>query len=286
MHGLHCRRVRHFLAAGLLVLAPALAHAQSPTTVADIEIYQGTRKVAPKPVDPTTVPKVAAVVAATLQDATSSAIASTGTVIGRILDRSVPKWEAPRLPVVVNITLPQPSPAASPVMTAGGFQPVAVGGVGTPGLLPWAYANTARDATPATPREEPKPTVIIVREPAPVPVAAVAALPEPTGIRISNETLLLALGGVVIAAGVVLLRSRTPVAATATTVAKPAVPHATIRGFDVGPLPETMEKFDIGPSYAEEVAQNKADEKAGEAAVLQHILNQNLTMRAEMGSDN
>ncbi len=273
MHGQHRNRVPSFLAVGLLAVVPTVGFAQTPTTVADIEIYQGTRKVSPKLLDAAAGPKAAAALASTLQDATHSALASTGNVIARILDRSMPKWEAPRLPVVVNITLPQP--AGSPMMTAGGIQQVAASGSGTPGLLPWAYANAVRDAVPP-PREESKPTVIIVREAAPA-----VALPEPAGVRISTETLLVALGGILVGLGAMLWRSRTP----ATAVAKPPATHATIRGLDIGPLPDTAEKFDLGPTYAEGLAHEKATEKAGETAILQHILEQNLTMRAEIASD-
>lgn len=281
----------------LLILAAssilgATAQADSP----EIEVYVGTRKVAPlpkPPADPAAGPRALATAAQSLQSATGSALDSVGRLVNRTLERAVPKWDLPSIPVVVNITLPQtPAPTASPIVAAGGFHPTGfTGSTGssTPGLLPWVNANAVHELVPlrGEPREEPKPTVIVVRENA-------AALPaEASGIRLSSEVLIatVAFFGMALIGTVLAVAGRTPKSTWNVFGRRPEpipVPvregHVDVGGRDAGPLPLTAEKFDLGPTYSEQLAQEQATIQAGENAMLQFILDQNLTMRAELAN--
>lgn len=275
MHALIAGR-RAVVLAALLGLAPVAA-AESPADA--IEIYHGARKVAPlpkPPADPAAGPRAVAAVAATVEDATRAALQSTGSALGRLIDRGVPKWDAPRLPVVVNVTVPQPPAPAPPVMVAGGFQPTAgvAAGSAPPALLPWAYT---RDVTP---REEPKPQVIVIREAAPAVAPALVPEPRPEagGVRLSAEALAAVFGSALVAALVALLWRVRPRAAGPAPV--PAQ-HLSIRGLDAGAMPPAQ-AFEIGPTYAEQAAEEQAAAAAGETALLQHILDQNLALRAEL----
>lgn len=278
MHGSRHRLVALALAA----LVGSVARAETP----EIEIYVGTRKVAPLPKpssDPTAGPRAVASVAHALQSATGSALDSAGKVMTRMLERAVPKFELPHVPVVVNVTLPPPAaPAPSPIVAAGGFHQTGFAGSSgavAPGLLPWVNANSPRELTPvrSEPREEPKPTVIVVREAAPM-------LPQDTtGIKLSTEHLLAiaACFGIALVFTVLAIAWRAPRSARSAP-ATIREGHLVVGGRDAGPLFATAEKFELGPTFAEQRVQEQAATQAGETAMLQFILDQNLVLRAEL----
>jgi hypothetical protein len=270
----------------LLALAATIGmDGGSRADASEIEVYVGTRKVLPKPMpDPTAGPRAVAGLVDTLRTATGSAIDSAGKITTRMLERAIPRWELPSVPVVVNITLPSSMPAPSPIVPAGAYQTSGFGGSsGTPGLLPWVKAGATHELVPvrSEPREEPKPTVIVVREAAP------AILPtEAPGVRLSNEILLatVAFFGIALVGTILVATSR----AAAARNRKPepivvAAGHVAVGGRDAGPMPQA-EKFDLGPTYSEQMVQSQVAQKAGEDAMLMNILEQNLTLRSELAN--
>ena len=48
--------------------------------------------------------------------------------------------------------------------------------------------------------------------------------------------------------------------------------------YNAGPVPETAEKFDLGPTYHDDVAAKKQAEVRNNDAVVQFILDQNLAL--------
>lgn len=283
MHGYRLR----LLALASSALLGQGVRAETP----EIEIYVGTRKVSPlpkPPADPAAGPRAVAAMAHTIQSATGSALDSTGRVVHRLLERAVPKWELPQVPVVVNITVPPapiPAPIPSPIVAAGGFHQMGfTGSTGsaTPGLLPWVNSKAVHELVPvrSEPREEPKSTVIVLRETA----APLPAMPvEAPGLKLSNEVLVAtaAFFGFALIGTVLVAAVRSP-RATRTVPAGIRAGHMAVGGCDAGPLPLTAEKFDLGPSYAEQVVQEQAAVQASESAMLQFILDDNLTLQAEL----
>ena len=55
--------------------------------------------------------------------------------------------------------------------------------------------------------------------------------------------------------------------------------------YQMGPLPETAERFDIGPSYHEELLQKKHDEESSRTAVVAQILSQNTALFDEIAKE-
>ena len=287
MHGYRLR----LLALASSALLGQGVRAETP----EIEVYVGTRKVSPlpkPPADPAAGPRAVASAAHALQTATGSALDSAGRVVNRLLERTVPKWELPQVPVVVNITLPPtPAPAPSPIVAAGGFHQTGFtgsSGSATPGLLPWVNAKAVHELVPvrSEPREEPKPTVIVVREAAP----ALPALPaEAPGVKLSSEVLIatVAFFGMALIGTILAVAGRSSKSSWSFFGRRPEPSpvregHVAVGGRDAGPLPPTAEKFDLGPTYSEQLVLEQATIQAGENAMLQFILDQNLTMRAEL----
>jgi hypothetical protein len=52
--------------------------------------------------------------------------------------------------------------------------------------------------------------------------------------------------------------------------------------YSAGPVPETAEKFDLGPNYQDEQKQKKQVEEASNQAAVEFILNQNLALLAAL----
>jgi hypothetical protein len=52
--------------------------------------------------------------------------------------------------------------------------------------------------------------------------------------------------------------------------------------YNAGPLPETAEAFEIGPSYHEELHQKKQTEEANNQAAVEFLLTQNLALLAAL----
>ncbi len=268
----------------LALAASALLGGGLRADTPEIEVFVGTRKVLPKPKpapDPTAAPRAVAGLVDSLRAGTVSAIDSATKVSARLLERAVPRWELPTVPVVVNVTLPPAPPAPSPIVPAGAFHSSGFGGsTGTPGLLPWVKANATHELVPVRnePREDSKPTIIVVRDAS--PLAA-----EAPGVRLSNELLLAtaAFFGVALVGTILVATTRSAARRPRPIPLAVAAGHVAVGGRDAGPMP-AAEPFDLGPTYAEQVVQLKVAEKAGEDAMLLNILDQNLSLRAELAA--
>jgi hypothetical protein len=135
------------------------------------------------------------------------------------------------------------------------------------------------------------PTVVVIREVAPevqrveIPVAS-PTLPEPRGIVMTPELMIAAGFGVLglmftLAAWMRTFRYDRPVLAT---VAAPPIGPTLADGvrlqgkYNAGPVPETAEKFDLGPTYHDELNETKQIEVRNNEAVVQFILDQNLAL--------
>ncbi len=159
-----------------------------------------------------------------------------------------------------------------------------------PGSLTPAGVSASTAATMATP-----PTIVVVRESASdraaAPEAAVPASPG-QGLFLTTENLVaLAVAGFGFLFGIAAMalgRRRTTVAPKAAEplfVPAPEIDPNAIRlmgDLNAGPLPDTAERFDVGPTYLDEVKQKKQVEEANNSAAVEFILNQNLAMLAAM----
>lgn len=144
-------------------------------------------------------------------------------------------------------------------------------------------------ATPATPTA---PTVVVIREPnadaRPAPALPVAAEPA-RGVTLSTE-MLLGIGIGVAGLGFGFAGWRRRAASAAAARLNPPMPLGPMGGdgmllmgkYNAGPCPTSAEKFDLGPSYADEQREKKKTEEQNQQAVLEFILNQNLALHAEL----
>jgi hypothetical protein len=250
-----------------------------PTSV---EVFHGTRKIEPKPVDfkPTT--DAISTLSRHVSSASAEAWDSSHRYFAKLIERNSPKWDSFRSPVVVTVSVPPTIIQQVPVRTEGTIQPTSFAGAttssATPGYLPWV--NASRDVTPQPNAESAKQTVIVIRQ----------AAPETNPGKLSPEMVLVAVGcflvsmSCVIVALLVALRVRSTNPAIVPKESRSVVRdgHLAVAGWDAGPMPESAQKFDIGPSYADQLADQKRVEHENENAMIQHILDQNLLLHAEL----
>jgi hypothetical protein len=288
-------RIRRWVAVSVGVVgSTAVAVGQAPTPPATPEIYYGTTRINPptpepppaKPVeDPTILPAAArllvgpvtpeapagaplATMMSASRDATEASIAAAKNTLKSLFDRMTVMAEPKRLPLLkVSHTTP-----AMP-------EPVIAG--------------------PAS-----QPTVIVVREPASAPAVAPMVQPvvvetraeAPAAAQWSPESLI-AIG--VSAAGllstlmlwgrvgrgsqqqpVVVYAGSAPMPTAAPPAPVPAKPAGAtlLDGYAVGPLPESAETFEIGPTYADERKMKLETEERNKDAMALHVLDQNLAL--------
>jgi len=250
-----------------------------------IEIYYGTTKVTPtRLVTPAPAPEAGPVVPAaaksgphqdgirraealvdTLQsvrDGTREISAAAVSVLGKVGDRV--KHSAESRPIILaSYSMP---PIPQPQITVS---------------MP-----------PGSQNSQP-PQVVVVREPA---EARPAPSETPRALPMSIEMLVAGLVGMLgmLLAGMAWARgSRTVEAAPQT---RPPVDTAQIHAIDpnsvqlmgkynAGPIRETAEKFEIGPTYHEEYQQKKRVEESNNAAAVEFILNQNLALLAALNPE-
>ena len=154
------------------------------------------------------------------------------------------------------------------------------------------------------PQPAPQPTIVVVREPAETHAV------EPTGIRISQELVAILAVGFTCFTVLLVILVRMPKQVEAPVVSSPVisspvmslpvapptplvVPEQSVQTDDalldgkyqMGPLPETAERFDIGPSYHEELLQKKHDEESSRTAVVAQILSQNTALFDEIAKE-
>jgi hypothetical protein len=265
------------LVAGLLALpATTSVLAQEPPdtpkrTARDVEVYLGTRKVAP------------AVPVAIVPGRNWPAPAVTQVQPGDQHARA-------REPVAITVNayaLPAPAtdvaPPNAPWLGAGASQ-VTPAAAFTPANP--VYSTNAPHPTSNAPQGQP--TVLVIREAAEgKPVASPA--PEPArGVTLRLETLL-GLGVGLLGLGVGLLALVRRSAPTPVMKYLPSSPAVAPDGgillmgkYNAGPPREKAEKFEIGPSFQAEAQEKKKVAQQNEQAVLEFILSQNLALHAEM----
>jgi hypothetical protein len=140
---------------------------------------------------------------------------------------------------------------------------------------------------PAPAPVQQSPQIVVVREPAPAPEAK----PEqPHGLQISWEMLgMFSFAGVGVLCVVFLIgrsiKGQVVVQTAPTSLPitppsyDPAKDGPLLGGqYVAGPLPETAERFDIGPSYQDEQKAKERAVEAGKQAVVANILMQNLDL--------
>lgn len=248
-----------------------------------VEVYYGTNKVAPPPAPvvvrppapaPAPVAPAAAVVSPryveearpgqalvetlrAMRDGTRTVSAATASLLTKVGDRLMNPPE-PRQIVLTNYIPPQP---------------------------PDYYWPTAAAPAPAPSQ----PTVVVIREPAGETRPATAAEPA-RGVTLGVETIVaLAFAVAGLAFGLIAWargsrKAEPPVVAPPVVVPPPAESNGVklMGKYDAGPLPETAEKFDLGPSYHDEKQQQKQTEEANHQAAVEFILNQNLALLAAL----
>jgi hypothetical protein len=128
----------------------------------------------------------------------------------------------------------------------------------------------------------PPPQVVVVREAASEPRPVVEA--PPAAIRV--DTLVLGGLGIAAVAAVSWLGFRKSQKTLPNTFALAPAPldpdGVNLMGkYNAGPKREAAEKFDLGPTYQDEMKQKEQQAEAGNTAVVQFILEQNLAFLAE-----
>lgn len=213
---------------------------------------------------------------------------------------------APPTEIVVKIE-DRPPPPAPQIVLAGYALPVPPSGM-LGGSTPWLMTtpppapplpqpitvNVPAPATPAPPPPAPQqPTVVVIREPDENRSAA-PAMEQPRGVVLEPEALM-GIGVGVLGLGVGLVGwlrrpAATPNLATvAAAMRHPSPPaHAPEDGlllmgkYNAGPRRETVERFEIGPSYQTEQEEKKKAEAANQQAVLEFILSQNVALQTDL----
>ena len=152
--------------------------------------------------------------------------------------------------------------------------------------------------TPAPPAAQP--TVVVIREPAADARPGPAAEPA-RGAAVGVDVLAaLALCGVAGYFGYRAWERRVkppePVAAVApppapvplpapVAVPVPVEPGVVLMGmYDAGPLPATAQKFDLGPTYHDDLRVKKQAVETSDQAAVEFVLNQNLALLAALGA--
>lgn len=272
--------VRQWLAVSAGVAAAASsALGQVPRPAPELEFYNGTTRVNPPPAE---VPKPA-----------DEAILPASA---RMLWTAGPVEKPTPLSTVANAArdVGEAVAATAKMHLAKMFDRLAL--QTEPRLLPQFIAKDVASAhampEPVIAGPAAQPTVVVVRESAP------AALAAPVEIRTEmmpmmpprwTPEMLLALG--LSAAGLsstLLVWSRLgkaqPMVVYAGAAPMPAAPLArptTLNGYDFGPLPETVERFDVGPSYAEVRADATRAEEQLPAAMALQLLEANLELLSQ-----
>jgi hypothetical protein len=260
-----------------------------------IEIYAGLKKVAPipMPVIPSVeVPQYVVPASAkggpvveepgragdslvqaltALRDGTKSVTRATVNMLDAVSDRAM--MMRPEQRTIVLASYMPPPAARLDAATALGFTPL-----------------TSQPAAP--PAQQQQPTVVVIREPAesrPAPAAPESA----RGLTLSPETLTiigLSIAGMFGMVALIRTTRRPTVIPPAPVSIVPPVPPDpnTVRlmgQYNAGPRPDTAEKFEIGPSYHDELKQKKVVEEQNNTAAVEFILNQNLALLAALNPD-
>lgn len=295
---------RRRLAAALLTSvlgATSAARAADPTPVqpAQVEIFHGAKKVWPPPAPPVQPPPKPVVPAeskggpvveepgrasaafvaacAAVRDGSTSVTKSATNLLDRISDRMAVQTEARQIMLASYVPPPAHQPQPAP-----------------PANLPWLPPTQTPPTQPAAVSTPQTPTVVVIREAAPevqrveVPVAA-PSLPEPRGVVMTPELMIAAGFGVFglmfgLAAWARGGRAGRPQLVPVVGPAFAGAGGVRLQGkYDAGPVPESAEKFDLGPTYQDELQEKKQVEVRNNEAVVQFILDQNLALLDALG---
>ena len=269
-----------------------------------LEIYYGTKKVSPvprpvlppqpvllpqpvslEPVAPATAkegpsyhesPRPGEALVETLhavRDGTTHVSAAAVNLLGKIATRVLTPPE-PQHIILASYGAPPPYPAPGPSSVP----------------TPVPSTPTPPAPTVAPPTATTQPTVVVIREPAPEPRPS----EPPRGFSVGLDSLVaIGLGALGLVFGLVSWvragRRELPVAIPTppAPVSPPTPPDNGVKllgMYNAGPLPETAEKFDLGPTYHEELQQKKQIEVANNQAAVEFILSQNLALLAAIDS--
>ncbi|HEY2911015.1 MAG TPA: hypothetical protein VGI99_12255 [Gemmataceae bacterium] len=237
-----------------------------------IEIYYGTAKRAPvhMPAPAAPVIQASAIEPAkehhsarafaeamhSIRDGTREVSAAAVGVLGSFGERMKQTLPSRQI-VLASYAMPAPSPAIPPITLS----------------------------SPATAQQ---PQIVVVHEP------AAKTAPEPArGLTLSFETLAaccVGLFGLAVAAMAWARGSRkslAPALATAFPTVQTAAPLdpngvRLMDKYNAGPLPESAEKFEIGPTFQDAQQQKKQAQAANEAAAVEFLLQQNLELLAAL----
>lgn len=279
-----------------------------------IEIYYGLRKVAPIEVpQPSTEVVPAAVIEPSpvvtpspggaartteavidtlreVRDGTNRVTTAAAGLLNKVAERTNPPAESRQI-ILTTYSGPAPAPMLSAVSAPWLAVPQPAQPALTPVPAPVAELPRAPVVVPATPTQ----TIVVVRDPVAEPK------PEPTveparGLASTTENLI-TLGAAGFAALLGLLawfRSGRRAAAQEAVptllpaLVGPAMSQADADGvqlmgqYDAGPLPDSAEKFELGPTYHDEQREKKRVVEQNNAAAVEFILNQNLALLAAL----
>ncbi len=271
----------------------AAAPAGAVRSARDVEILHGTRKVWPQP--PRWIPVLRIMPAAppprpadppSKEESKPAPLIESRTIIlsgyggavtpqGDLVIPAAP-WLAPGTAVGA---MPPTVPPAVPPAVAPAVPPAA---------LPAVAAPSAAGERATTPQ------VIIIRDRDATPTAAPATPPapaEPTPYVLTLTPATLAglgvgLGGL----GIGWLGWRRRQTAAASPLARHPLPYVPLGGegvllmgkYNAGPRPDTAERFEIGPSYAEQLQQQKIIAAQNQQALVEFILGQNIALRQQL----
>jgi hypothetical protein len=267
----------------------------APAPLASIEIYYGTQKVTPVlppaqvasaaavAVTPVTSPGDAARAADAfietlrdLRDGSNQVGSATLGLLGKIAERTHPASE-PRQIILTNYTTPPSLPSLSHPNAPWLAVPAPV-------VVPPATRSVAESTA--------VPNVVVIREQVPEPKAsAVPTAARSDGVTMSKEMMVASAIAACLTYLFLIGWRRTGRKQVTRMLPQQVVvpltpldPNAVcLQGkYNAGVIPETAEKFELGPAYHDEVRQKKQTEEQNNAAAVEFILNQNLALLAEL----
>lgn len=217
---------------------------------------------------------------------TPMSVASPSGVMPATYEFTLPRMQSPMMAFLASVVkrlMPVVAPHPTTVYTATNSTAPTVIIIRESATDPKPQQITLPSAPPAQ--------VVFVHEPtpAPAPIDPKPAAPEAAVYKLSPEMAVTAGVGVVCLLGVAVALARggravTVTSSPATSASMPVDYGPSKDGpmlmgqYRAGQLPDTAERFDIGPSYRDEVRAKQRDEEMNKQAVVAHILDQNLNL--------
>lgn len=248
------------------------------TTPIEIEIYYGVNKVTPAAATEAVVESPSTHDAGrtaeafldtlrTFREGTNTVTTAAANLLNKVAERNAPAADSRHF-ILASYSTASPYPPLSDA--------------NAPWLVTRHNLPTLTAVPAATEAAAASPTFVVVREP------ASEAHPEPArGLFLSSENLIaFGVAAVAFLFGI-MARARVVKSKRGEAIIAPEAaidPNAVqlMGQYNAGPLPDTAEKFEIGPTFHEEVQQKKAIEEQNNVAAVEFILNQNLALLAAM----